>query len=523
MLGSFEKNLKLLEQENPLLAFQLRHTEPVAIQEKNASIVPDEKTEVLYFYGVGSCYDDLKKWLHAKPERKLIFLEDELERFGFFLNQPETERLLVDPQVKLVALTDPIEEALKEVIWTHLFRPYECLTMPGKSEAFRSHFSDLQMHAEMKMCLYRDYGVPQMKNVFTNCRKVALSGEKLRGKLAGRPAIICGAGPSLEKNIDILKTLGDRSVIFGGGTAMSLLRTQGVSVHFGAGLDPDPPLNRYTEIDLPFFYQNQISSELLYKVTGTQIRMGASGGFPLENWLDPELPLFDAGTHVGTFLTHIATMLGCSPIIFVGMDGCCSNETVYYQGIEEEKRKDPLITEDRYGNVVQSRLDFLLGRRWIENFASKHPETLFINATEGGLSMSGIENAPLLEVKEKWLTRKLKPYSLEGKSSQEASKVKLELLLKSLKKCRLICDELLTLLEKDIGQPSYVNSRYALQDLELSEEVFFQLVLLPIWEVWRYFLQKEEIVKEMQAPQFEKKVQQTLFYRDICERYETIL
>ena len=515
MSGSFEKNLKTLEAQNPLLALQLRLIEPGDSREKKASIIPGEGTEVLFFYGVGPYYANLRDWLHEKSQRRLIFIEDELERFGSFLNQPETERLLLDPQVKLVAFVDPAQESLKEVIWTHLFRPYECFIMPGKNESFRSHFSDLQMNAEMIMCIYRDYGVPQMKNVFANMNRSAIFGHDLKGNFTGNPAIICGAGPSLEKNIDILKTLGNRALIFAGGSALRPLSKQGVSIHFGGSLDPDPPLDRYDDIEVPFFYQNQVSSELLSKVKGTSICMGASGCFPLENWLNEELPSFDAGTHVGTFLTHIATILGCSPIIFVGMDGCCSDDTLYFEGIEEERREDPLITEDRFGNPVKTRLDFLLGRRWLEYFAKTHPETLFLNATEGGLSMSGIENIPLQTVKEKWLRKKLEPYALP--ESQKRSNSKLELLSESVKKCRAFCDDLLSSLEKDM------NPHTVVQDQELSRELFFQLVLIPLWDVWRYFLQKEEIVAQMQAPAFEKKVQQTLFYRDICERYERIL
>ena len=60
-------------------------------------------------------------------------------------------------------------------------------------------------------------------------------------------------------------------------------------------------------------------------------------------------------------------------------------------------------------------------------------------------------------------------------------------------------------------------------DQELSEEVFYELLLLPCWKMWQPFLQNDEVVSKMQEIELEKRVQQTLFYRDLCEQYARIL
>lgn len=520
MTESFEKNLQLLEKQNPLLAFKLRLLKPVDVDtEKKAAHKPDAKTEILYVYGVGSCYDGLKKWLHENPVRRLVFIEDEQERFGYFLNQVETERVLVDPQVQLIALIDSDVKPLEKVIQKHLFQPYECLIMPGKNNSFHTHFSDLQLQAEMMMCLYRDYGIPQMRNVFDNLKRKAFLGEDLKGRFANTPAIICGAGPSLEKNCDLLKTLGDTALIFAGGSALTPLQKQGVPIHFGASIDPDPPLDRYETLDLPFFYQNQVSKELLEKVKGPLICFGGSGGFPLEQWLTPDLPSFDAGTHVGTFLAHVATHLGCSPVIFVGMDGCRRGETLYFDNTLEKRRDDPLIVEDRFGEAAQSRRDFILGRRWLEKFALDHPQTLFLNATEGGLSMSGIEDVSLHDVKARYLKEPVNAKTLLHGATPTSCVTNLSRLETSVAKCSEICARLLVLIQKNLSEPV----DYRLLDQELSEEVFYELLLLPCWKMWQPFVQSEEVVSKMEAPDFEKRVQETLFYRDLCEQYARIL
>lgn len=524
MTESYEKNLQLLEKQNPLLALKLRLLKPTQEPSQKATFQPNTKTEILYVYGVGSCYDNLKKWLRGNPARRLIFIEDEQERFGYFLNQVETERVLLDPQVQLIALIDSDGRSLEKVIQKHLFRPYECLIMPWKNDQFLTHFSDLYLQCEMMMCLYRDYGVPQMKNIFANLKREAYLGETFREKFANIPAIICGAGPSLEKNCDVLKTLGDSALIFAGGTALALLEKQGVPIHFGASIDPDPPLERHETTDLPFFYQNQVAQNLLEMAKGPLICLGGSGGFPLEQWLSPDILSFDGGTHVGTFLAHVATLLGCSPVIFVGMDGCRRGETLYYEGVVEQRRSDPLIVEDRFGEVAQSRRDFILGRRWLEKFATDHPKTLFLNATEGGLSMAGIEDLSLQEVKTHYLTKKVDARALWQEASQSHTPVSFAPQLAQLKKsvtyCSEICDNLLATIQRNITGE---HVEYSMLDQELSEEVFYELLLLPCWKMWQPFLQNDEVVSKMQEIELEKKVQQTLFYRDLCEQYARIL
>lgn len=548
MQGSFEKNLKYLEDENPLLALKLRLLEPKPKKdlEKTPGLLSIKKnTEVIYYYGLASCYIELKTWLHSNHSRRLIFFEDDLDRFRHFLNQPESERILLDPQVKIVALTEPFEESIKEVVWAQLFRPYEIFIMPGKSDTFLSLLTNVQMGAEMAMCLYRDYGIPQLKNVLSNLGftgEIHL-GDQLQGKFKGIPAIICGAGPSLDEDLKQLKKLGDQALIFAGGSALGPLSQEQVPIHFGASLDPEPPSERFlsqTYFELPFFYQNQVSNELFSKLQGDRICLGEGGGFPLERWLQEQIGIklapIDAGTHVGTFLTHIAEMLGCSPIIFVGMDGCTAGEKVYSDGVDlvgrQEKRNDPLTTVDRFGNPVQSRMDFLLGRSWIEAFATKHPETCFLNATGRGLSMKGVENISLEEIERKFLTKHFDTKALCHQVLQKNDSITLQnekvnhAILQvrgSLKKCLDFCDELLKLLERDASKSTYQNSRYALQDQELSEEIFFEMVLTPLWNVWRLFLQKDAIIKAMQMPDFEKKVQEVLFYRDVCLRYERMM
>ena len=473
---------------------------------------PQEGTELLYVYGLSPLNREIKEWLRRDQKRQLILIEDRKKSPSSFCDRGEVERLLGNPQVQLIHLN---EKNLERVIEEGLYRPSECLVMPGKNRLFAHHLSDLKMNAEHRASLHRDYGVPFLKNVLENSLYPAFSGQLLEGRLNGIPAIICGAGPSLEKNLDLLKRVEKKAVIFAGGSALDLLTKRQVPIDFGGCIDPS---HRLTPCESPLFFQNQTNPASLTQAKGPLIRMGPSGGFPLERWLIPKLKPFDAGTHVGTFLTRVALFLGCNPIVFVGMDGCTSGGRVYFDQKEDPKRRDSIETSDRFGHPVFSRPDFLLGRRFFEHLARENLSTLFLNATEGGLSMEGIVEKELKEVKKLYFLKKVDTSSLLQGASVCPLRPKIAPLFKSFSACcKLLersCSKLLEQAKEQV-QPRFEEAFF--------EEPFYQFVLLPNWRVWRFLLQKKEIVAQMIDPTFEKWVQQLVFFQTVCQNYVPFL
>jgi len=474
-----------------------------SVNDKKLFFAPRRETEIFYVYGVGLPIQSTAKWLRRDRCHQLIFIEDERERLDCFSQTIEAIRLLEDPQVKLVFLQ---KESLEEAIGEGLYRPFEFLTMPGKNRLFASHFLDLKMNVEHKASLYREYGASHAQNILKNGTLPALDGHALKGKLKNVPAIICGAGPSLDKNIDVLKTVGNKAAVFAGGSALQLLIEERVSLDFGGSIDPHPPEQSFPLLHCPLFFQNQTAPSLLSRAKGPLIRMGPSGGLCLERWLTPDLPLFDAGTHVAAFLTHVAQFLGCTPIIFVGMDGCYSKSQIYFGQRRDCQIRESLTVVDRFGHTVLSCPDFLLGRRFLEHFAKTHPQTVFLNATEGGLSMKGIANRTLRSVKDQYLFEPLDLSHLLKGALPRVLSLKSTALLNSFVKCQKICKD-----------PSLFFNR------DLSQEVFYQFVLVPNWEVWRCFLQRRDMVEAMADPSFEKWVQRFIFFRTICEHYGRFL
>ncbi|WP_194848332.1 6-hydroxymethylpterin diphosphokinase MptE-like protein [Candidatus Neptunochlamydia vexilliferae] len=339
------------------------------------------------------------------------------------------------------------------------------------------------LEEHLLLATYRDFGIPDLTNVFTNFQK-GQRADALAGKFEGVPAIICGGGPSLEKSIPALKKVGDGALVFGGGSALKTLSAAEVPIHFAAAVDPDACHNYFTA---PLFYQNRVSATFLSLYQGPKLCVGDSGAFPLEEWLT-DLPQCDAGWNVSTFAAAVAAALGCSPIYFVGMDLCVTSP---------DGKKNPIDCTDREGNVVKTRPDFFMAKQWLEEFAKKVP---CINSSEGGLELEGIPNKPLPTFKPLPLQKKVKEAVAAAPLNPPSDKLKT--LDASVQRVRGILDNYLKALEE--------NRNPVLHDYELGEELFYQRHLERLWRVWG---------PQLQVKGNASKLQEVLFYQSVTKEF----
>lgn len=502
-MSVYDRNLSLLAEKNPLLAFQIV-TAKTEYELPRSTSFPNSSTQVIYVLGLGNeqwC-DQALRWVNSDNKRSLVLLERHISVFCGFFSLKIAEKIVNHPRI--VFASPPFEETLKLFVCSHLYQPWKCI---GDMEIHNT-IINLNLNIEGMVCLYRDFGIPQLMNVFSNllASKNVRSGEALFGQFAHIPAIICGAGPSLEAHLTQLKGLENRALIFGGGSALVPLSDNDIPIHFAVALDPESPQQRFlkhTYYEVPLFYQNQLSHSIFLMHQGPKLCLGENGSFPLEEWLDLPLSYCDVGWNVATYATQIAYQLGCNPIIFVGMDLCVTKEKAY-AGEMEELRDNPIVYQNRYGNSVTTRLDFLMAKQWLESFAHTHMERTFLNATSGGLILEGIKDVPL----------NIPPLSYDLKAKVHHAIMRTPLLdLSHVPK---------KLCEIEVSMNQCMDSLSSFREMECESEIFYQYHLLPLWNVWKYLLQTEEIVVAMKNPLIEKRVQQIVFFQKVTKNFKTM-
>ena len=438
---------------------------------------------------------ELLPWVRAQKDRFVVVLETD----PVFLSQkerfPEIDVYVFSEETKL--------QVFEAIAWKYLFVPFSYEKNKGDLEPLIR----IQTEVNYRASDYADQGAQIFKNIQHNLATDFYKGEELFGKFKGMPAFVCGAGPSLRKNGHLLKELSSKGLIIAGGGATLALKKIGVTPHFAAHVDPSS-LHTFEETKVPMFFQLRSDKKAIASSKGDKLLVGASRNFPLEGWAEEQLGIsaFDGGWTVGTFCASLAYHLGCSPIIFVGMDFAATSVHAYAEGVKGGgvQARQPAL--NKQGEVVHAQLDWMLAAQWLEKFAQKHSDSTWINATEGGLGFKGIEDKSLQE-----LSSVLEPLLIPKPSLKHVFKGNIsEVLKNSLRRSFTLLDEIFKEIERHYPRCAQGSGTCALLEHDLAEEMSYVHVLEPIWNVW-----KNVILRHNQDGPAGIFLHQMLFYKNL--------
>lgn len=488
-----------------------------------------KKKNIVYIFGVGLgyYYHALKPWLKKDKRRSIVFFENDLGVIKSFLQTDTATKFLKDPQAALYYF-DSLEkdaEIFDAMYWNYIHTQMEVsalsLYKTTQAKLTEELHHKIIYDASIKNALVEEYlrfGANFFKNFYANQLYFADSylGNRMFGKMQGIPAIICGAGPCLDKAMPLLRHLKDKAVIFAGGSSLNALSNEQILPHFGGGIDPNPTqldrLSTSSGFEVPFFYRNRLLHQAFRKIHGPHLYITGAGGYDVAEWFEEQLQIahddyIDEGHNIVNFCLQIACRLGCSPIIFVGMDLGYSGMQTYASGIESNVSitkeqltstgdfdKDAILRTDINGKPLYTLWKWIAESNWIGEFAREHPETTLINSSEAGLGFPGVPNIPLKEVCEKYLTHQ---YDLNNRIHAEIQSCAMpdvteervnnlvQQMYESLKRCVDQFNVLLTetkiiqeRIERDQKEPEILQTgRAALAETELNDEIAYEYII----------------------------------------------
>ncbi len=383
--------------------------------------------EVLYVYGVGdgSSYFLLNEWLHEKDDRRLVFLEDDTGFIATALQQ--SYPLLFDKQVSLEYLEKGL---LQELAEKYPVNGIELIALPGKNES-KCKKIRLELFRKTALCyslfIDRLYGHQVFDNFVKNVPQVesAFYANGMKDAFKGVPAIICGAGPSLQQDIELLRTLEGRALIIAGGSAIAALSQAGIEPHFAMAIDPNVEefhrMQNSFAFECPFLFSTRVHPAIFQTSNGPfgYIRSGIGGAAEL--WMEEQLGLTDPllGEHlsdesisVTAIALAFAQHIGCNAILLSGIDLAYTGGKRYAKGVSEQaiqldERGANLILrkKDKQGKFVQTAVRWVMEAASIAHYAKKHPEIRWMNTTAGGLPIKGVPQVSLENAVKDCLTR----------------------------------------------------------------------------------------------------------------------
>ncbi|CDB75741.1 putative uncharacterized protein [Clostridium sp. CAG:265] len=238
--------------------------------------------------------------------------------------------------------------------------------------------------------------------------------EEIKNKFKNKSAIVISAGPSLEKNIELLKECHEKFVIISGGRTLEKLKEIGVKPDFFIMIDGDEIaydlVKENLKFNIPLIFCNATNEKILQNHDGIKIYEPTSVDF-IMNILNRNAEGRFGGGSVAHACISTAIYLGCNNIIFIGQDLAYTNDKVHAEFCEakddkykEEEvfdniiNKNDLFVDDIYGKKVRTSNPLNMFRENIEVIIKQHKDIKFINATEGGAHINGSEVKFLNEV-----------------------------------------------------------------------------------------------------------------------------
>ncbi|EGL9009711.1 motility associated factor glycosyltransferase family protein [Campylobacter jejuni] len=239
-------------------------------------------------------------------------------------------------------------------------------------------------------------------------------------------AIVVSAGPSLAKQLSLLKAYQDKAVIFCADGALSMLEKEGIIPDYVTNLD-------FTDLAMKFF-QNKENSKQSIIALECATHPNVVRSLNAENCMIVlrnkalyqrfnlnDFGYIDTGTHVSHFSYTLALALGFKNIIMIGQDLAFDEEGnshskgfSYGEQFNGEKTVPTLKAQAYAGkgevlthitwNDYRIKLEYL--------FACNEQKAKFYNATEGGARINFTEELSFKECCEKLLTKEKPQFEL---------------------------------------------------------------------------------------------------------------
>lgn len=224
--------------------------------------------------------------------------------------------------------------------------------------------------------------------------------DELRGKFEGVPGIIVSAGPSLDKNIELLKEVEGKAVIITTDAAYRACERVGVRPDAIASIERERPtyeyfyMNKKFPEDMVLVGPSLLYPDILLEYPGKQVLMGKTET-GIDGWWKSffsKMEYVMQGFSCANTAHAVLMEMGCDPIILIGQDFALtgnkrhSEDSKYFKNNEtKELTKDnwKYWTEDIHGNPVPTTETFNLFRQTMEEMILADTKTV-IDATEGG-------------------------------------------------------------------------------------------------------------------------------------------
>jgi len=485
MSAVFQQNLAALEKKNPELVQRLRAMKADEVKSQFAitegqpvklfrgqhlldsteagflSPLPKQKlnSRVVFLqgFGLGTLLAQVLQNLDSNC-RQIIVVEKDIRVFFMSLQLTNFSQVFSDSRLQFI-VGENIENTF--TILSHEFlRPPNSFHMDSfvilehpvlyiLDKLYYDHFR-LEWD-EVRSFIRNQYGslkdsLVGLKNTFKNSRRVQESPGilRLKSSFADRPAIICSAGPSLEKSLAEVKELQSKALVIALDASLETCLRHGVEPHFVCTIEREVGSKIFFS-KLKEFSEDFRTQLVFYPIVPAEVLEAFSGpawvayrDYTYYRVIESKMPrgVMSSGASVAHMATKLALYLGCSKIALVGQDLAYDPKSfeTHSRGVASEVRKQYQSLEDLKtylagqgqsfamvpGNVDESVPTNSIWYSFAKEFGLMAARTSaeLVNCTAGGMQIPGLKWTSLDRFSEEWVERE-SPFELIQNARKE--------------------------------------------------------------------------------------------------------
>lgn len=292
-----------------------------------------------------------------------------------------------------------------------------------KCQTFAIHYPSMQcvqdetIKLQLQKFFVRDSGMRKYKNLFkSNFRENILNCDayvdELKTYFEGKNAILVAAGPSLDKNIELVRNLPPNTLLIVVGTVYKKLINMEISPDCVVFLDSQPrnirQINGLNMMEIPIIIASTATKKIGSTYSGKKYLVCQRGYDKAEEYAQQhDYSLYESGGSVSTIMLDICIRLGCKEMAFIGldlaytMDKSHSDDTLDKRIVDSDE--DVCTTISSNGEIIKTSKLFLIYKEWMEKRALEpDAKGKLIDATEGGAYLENWRMEPLDAVLSGW-------------------------------------------------------------------------------------------------------------------------
>jgi hypothetical protein len=361
--------------------------------------------EINFLVGMGLGYLPLEIIKREKEHLNLIIVEPHLEIFKKAIRVVDLKPLFEAKDVFFVLGENPVLMPILKTLDVALLtkgskinyyepvREMDPDLIARISKTIKEKVSDFQLHLNTTLNQGKVFFKNSMTNITTTINSANLG--LLENAFKDKTAIVIGAGPSLKKDIDIIKENEDKCFLCCVDTALPVLLNHNIVPDLAGAVDyHDISFNKYKKFleqteKVPFLYHNSCSHMILKPFRSpVKFFLGDNYGFFSKisklwghSWI--HTPPMNSVPHI---VLYAAIISGCSRIILSGLDLGYPGLQTYAEGSAMNVTIDLSSIRwgyDSKGAPVATSSQMIAQRTLIEDFIANAPHIEFLNSSEG--------------------------------------------------------------------------------------------------------------------------------------------